>query len=233
MNLILQTLLNPVSAFNELKRENKFPGMVLVILLVLTAVNLILMVPITSKATATMMSSLPLPEEQLDITMAMMHKLRYLMVIGGVFTYAITFFIYALIFYILTVIAKPTLTYMKAFTLIVYSYFAITIGELINTGILYMRGLDKITSPYEIKFTGLNLFTTLENTGIAVYSLLCSINPFQIWFVVLLSIGLKVFANIKYLKALLISVLFWLVLLIYLFVTMSFSEMAMNKAGLM
>ena len=230
---ILQIIFNPVNAFNELKRENKFPGMALVILLLLITVNLILMVPITSKATIAMMSNMPIPESQLDTTMAMMHKLRYLVVIGGMFSTAIMLFIYALIFYIITVIAKPALAYMKAFTLIVYSYFAVLIGDFANTGIMYMRGLDKITNPFEIMFTGLNLFTSVEKSGFTIYTLLCLINPFQIWFVVLLSIGLKVFANIKYLKALLISVLFWLVLLIYLFVTMSFSEMAMNKAGLM
>ena len=84
MNLIFQTLFNPVSAFNELKRENKFPGITLVILLLLSAVNLILMIPITSKVMSITMSSMPLPESQLEATMAMMHKLRYLMVIGGV-----------------------------------------------------------------------------------------------------------------------------------------------------
>jgi Yip1 domain. len=233
MNLIFQTLFNPVSAFNELKRENKFPGMTLVILLLLSAVNLILMVPITSKVMSITMSSMPLPEAQLDATMAMMHKLRYLMVLGGVFSYAVMLFIYPLIFYIITVVAKPAVSYMKSFTLIVYSYFALLIGEFVNTGILFMRGLDKITSPFEVMFTGLNVFTKLEDVGAGIYMLLCLINPFQIWFVILLSIGLKVFADIKFLKASLICIIFWLILLIYPVASAIFSEITMNKVGLM
>ena len=102
MNIILQTLFSPVKAFSELKQENKFPAMALIILLLVIAINLILMVPITSKLMTIAMSSMPLPEKQLDTTLSMMHQLRYLMVIGSIFTYAIKFFIYAFIFYILT-----------------------------------------------------------------------------------------------------------------------------------
>ena len=233
MNIILQALFNPVRAFNELKRENKFPGMALVIFILLSAVYLILMVPITSKVTALTMSLLPMPETQLDTTMTMMHKLRYLMVIGSVFTYLIMMFIYALVFYIVTVVAKPTVSYIKAFTLIIYGYFAVLIGEFVNTGILYFRGLENITNPFEMMFTGLNVFTTINDVGAGIYMLLCLINPFQIWFVVLLSVGLKVFADIKYSKALLIWIIYWLILLIYPVASAIISEMAMNKIGLM
>ena len=235
MDTILQIFFSPGKAFSELKRENKFPVMAFVILLLLLAVNYILMVPITSKVMEVTMSLMPMqmPEKQFDAMMSMMHKLRYLMVIGNVFTIAIFLFIYALILYVITVIFKPAITYVKAFTLIIYSYFAILIGELINTGILYMRGLENITSPFEVMFTGLNLFTTIEETGAGIYTLLCLINPFQILFMVLLSIGLKIFADIKYIKALLICFIFWLITIIIPIGSAIFSEIAMNKAGLM
>ena len=230
---ILQIFFNPVKVFSELKQENKFPVMAFIILLMLAAVNMILMVPITSKVTEITMSSMPLPEEQLDITMSMMHKLRYLIALGGVFTYAIMLFIYALIFYVLTVIAKPAISYVRAFTLITYSYFALLINEFINTFILYVRGLDKITDAFELMFTGLNAFTTREEAGAAIYTFLCYINPFQILYIALLSIGLKVFADIKHSKSLIICIIFLLILVIFSVGSAAFSEMKMNKAGLM
>ena len=233
MNIILQTLISPVKAFNELKRENKFPAMAFVILLLLTAVYLILMIPVSAKTVAITMSSMPLPEEQLEVTLSITHKLRYLIAIGGVFTVAITLFVYALLLYITTVVAKPSITYIKSFSLIVYSYFAVLLGDLINTGLLYMRGLDKITNPYEITMTGLNLLTTIEKAGAAMYIFLSMINPFQIWFIVLLSIGLKIFAEIKYKKALFICTIFWLITLIYPIVSVILGEMALKKAGVM
>ena len=232
MNSILQTLFSPNKAFNELKQENKFPAMAFIILLLVAAVYLILMVPITAKITAITMSSMPLPEAQLDKALEVMHKLRYLQMIGGLFGTAITLFLYALLLYLITLIAKPALTYIKSFILIVYSYFAILLGALVNTGILYIRGLEEITNPFEISFIGLNVLTSIEQAGLAGYTCLGLVNPFQIWFVILLSIGLKVFAEIKYTKALIICLIFWLITVIYPVVTVLLSESTMRNAGI-
>ena len=233
MNTILQTLFRPERAFNELKQENKFPVMALVILLILLAVNYILLIPINAKVLELTYSSMPFSEKQLEYTLGFTYKLRYLIVVGSIVTIAITMFVYALLLYTATVIAKPALTYVKSLTLIIYGYFAVLIGELINTGLLYIRGFDVIASPYEISQTGLNLMTAVEKTGAAVYTLLSMINPFQVWFVILLSTGLKVFANIKYIKALFICFIFWLLTVIYPVAAAYFSEMIMQKTGLM
>jgi hypothetical protein len=155
------------------------------------------------------------------------------MVIGSVSTIAITMFVYALIFYIMTVIAKPALTFVKSFTVIIYSYFAVLLGELINTCILYIRGFDVITNPFGIIQTGINMLTTVDQAGATVYTFLSMINPFQIWFVLLLSIGLKVFADIKYVKSLIICIIFWLITTIYPVASVFFGEMVLKKAGMM
>ena len=233
MNTLLQTLFSPDRAFNDLKQESKFPAMALILLLLLIAVYLILLIPITAKITAMTMSSLSLPEAQLDKALAIVHKLRYLQVIGGLFSVAVTLFLYALLLYIITLIAKPALTYIQSFTLIIYSYFAIVIGELLNTGLLYIRGLEAITNPFEIVLTGLNVLTTIEKAGAVAYTFLTMINPFQVWFVILLSIGLKVFAEMKYAKALILCILLWLITLIFPVVSVMFSEITMKNAGIM
>ena len=235
MITIFQILFSPVKSFNALKQEGKFPTMTMVILLLFLAVNLILMVPITSKVTTLMLSqsSMPLSEQQLEHSLGMLHKLRYLQVLGGVFTAATTLFLYALLLYIITLIAKPALTYVQSFTVIVYSYFALLIGGLLNTGMLYFRGLDKIMSPFEVELTGLNLLTTMEKAGGGLYTFLSLLNPFQLWFVILLSIGLKAFTEMKYTKALLLCILFWLITVIFPVASMVFSEITMQRAGIM
>ena len=235
MNVILQVLFSPRKAFGELKQANKFPAMALIILLSLLAVNLILMVPITSKITTLMLSrsSMPIPEEQLERSLNMLYNLRYLQVIGGVFSSAISLFLLALLLYIITLIAKPALDYVKSFTIVVYSYFALLIGGLVNTGILYFKGMDAITNPFEIAFTGLNVFTTMEKAGGGLYTFLSLVNPFQLWFVILLCIGLKAFTEIKFTKALIISILFWLITVIFPVASIIFSEATMQRAGIM
>ena len=230
---ILQTLFSPFRAFNELKQEKKFPAMALIIVLLLVAVYLILMLPITAKITALTLSSMPLPEEQLERSMEILHKMRYLQVIGGIFSTAATLFLYALLLYLLTLIAKPALTYIKSFTIIVYSYFALLLGNLINIGLLYLKGLDNITNPFEISLTGLNLLTSVEQAGLVLYSFLSYINPFQVWFIILISLGLKVFADIKYTKALLICILFWVITILVTLVSVVFSEITLKNAGIM
>jgi len=233
MNTILLSLFRPGRAFGELKQESKFPSMALIVLLLLVAVNLILLIPVMSKVTALTLSNASMPEAQLDRALEVVHKLRYLQVVGGVFSSAVTLFLYALLLYIITLIAKPALTYVQSFILIVYGYFAVAIGELINTGLLYIRGLDVITNPFEIALTGLNLLTNMEQAGAAGYTFLSMISPFQLWFVIILSIGIKAFKDIKYAKALLICILFWLVTVIYPVVMVLFSEAVMQRAGIM
>jgi hypothetical protein len=207
--------------------------MTLIILLLLTTVYLILMVPVMAKITVITMSSMPIPEAQLNRALDIVHKLRYLQVFSGVFSITITLFLYALILYIITLVAKPAITYTKSFILIVYSYFAVTLGALINTGLLFMRGIEKITNPFEVALTGLNLLTTLEKVGATCYTFLGLINPFQLWFVILLSVGIKIFAGIKYPKALVICVIFWLLTVLYPVVMVMFTEITLKKAGIM
>jgi hypothetical protein len=96
-----------------------------------------------------------------------------------------------------------------------------------------MKGLEAINNPYEIVFTGLNLFTSVEKAGVMGYTFLTLVNPFQLWFVILLSIGLKIFTEIKYTKALIICIIFWLISVIYPVFSAFFSEMAMKNAGIM
>ena len=233
MKTVLQIFFRPEKTFNELQQEEKFPVTALVILLFLMAVNSILLVPVTTKVMAMTMSSLPLSEEQMDRTLAFMYKLRYLLVLGGLISFAAVLFIKALVLYVVTIVAKPSLTYMESVTLIVFCYFAVILGDFLNTGLLYHRGIDAITNPYEISQTGLNLLTTVEEAGLTVYTFLSLINPFQIGFFLLLAAGIKVFAGIRYRKALIISIIFWIITLIYAVGTAFYAQTALEKTGIL
>jgi hypothetical protein len=214
MNTLLEVLFSsPTRAFGQLRKESKFPALTLTVLLLVAAVSLVIQLPLTMKILKLSLSSLP--ENQMDMAFDVVYKLRYLQLLGSLLGVAVTLFLYAFLLYIITVIAKSSLTYIKSFTLILYSYFALLIGDLINTGLLYVRGFDKIEHIYDISLTGLNLMTTLDNSGAAVYQFLSLVNPFQIWFIILLSIGLRVFTNIKYTKALIICLIFWVIITIY------------------
>ncbi|GHS95678.1 hypothetical protein AGMMS50276_12220 [Synergistales bacterium] len=233
MNTFFLALFRPVKTFNEVKATGKFSTMSLIIVLFLMLVNLILMIPITAKVTSITFSSMSLPENRLDMMTQVTHKMRYLQVAGSEILYVIMFLFYALLLYLFVRIAKDKLNYKSALQLIVYSYFIVTVGDLINTALLYARGLDAITNMYETSLTGLNLLTSAEQVGAPLYTFLGYFTPFQFVFVFLLSIGLKVFTETKYIKSLTISILFWLITILIPTLSVYYSQLAVAKSGIM
>ncbi len=231
MNTFFLTLLNPSKAFNQLKTE-PFSAMSLIMILILMLLNLILMIPVTEKITSITFSSMSLAENQMDTMIQVAHKMRYLQVFGTTILYLVMFLFYALLLYVFVRVAKDKLAYKSALQLIVYSYFIAVIGDLINTGLLYARGLDAITNTYENSLVGLNLLTSVEQVGATLYTFLSSFTPFQLWFVVLLSIGLKIFTNMKPIKSIIISVLVWLMIILIPTLSVYFSQLAVAKSGI-
>jgi len=233
MNTFFLVLFSPVKTFGELKTVDKFSAMSLIMLLFLMLLNLILMIPVSEKIALMTFSSMSLPESQLEMMTQVVHKMRYLQMAGTTIVYLIMFLFYALLLFVFVRIAQDKLEYKKALQLIVYSYFIIPVGDLINTVLLHVRGLEAITNIYDISLTGLTLFTSVEQTGATLYTFLGYINPFQLGFMVLLSIGLKVFADMKQTKALIISVLFWLFTILIPTLSVYFAASAAAKAGVM
>jgi hypothetical protein len=232
MRTFFFVLFRPEKAFNALKTNDKFSIMSFVIILFLILVNLILMIPISEKITSIMVSSLSLPENQLDMMIQVAHKMRYLQVASSEILYIIMYLFYALLLYLFVRIVKEKMEYKKTLQLIVYSYFIVAIGDLVNTALLYMRGLDAIKNVYEASLTGLNLLTSVKQAGTTLYTFLSYFTPFQLIFVILLSIGLKIFTNVKYAKALMISILFWLIAILIPAMSVYFSEFSVAKSGI-
>jgi hypothetical protein len=231
MNTFFLALFRPIKAFGEVKTAGKFSAMSFIVVLFLMLVNLILMIPITEKVVSITYSALSLPENQVEMMTQVIHKMRYLQVVGSEITYIIMLLFYALLLYLFVRMAKDKLKYKKALQLIVYSYFIVPAGDLVNTAILYARGLDAITNIYETSWIGLNLLTSTEQAGAMLYTFLSYFTPFQLAFVVLLSIGLKVFTEVKYAKALTITVLFWLITILIPTLSVYFSQLAVAKSG--
>ncbi|MDR1181366.1 MAG: YIP1 family protein [Bacteroidales bacterium] len=233
MNTFFLALFRPVKAFNEVKLADKFSAMSLIILLFLMLSNLILLIPATVKINTITFSSISLPEDQLDTITRVAYKMRYLQAAGTTILYLIMSLFCALLLYVFVRIAKEMLTYKSALQLFMYSYFIVTIGDLVNTALLYIRGLDAIKSVYDTSLTGLNLLTSMERVGITEYVFLSYITPFQVWFVVLLCIGLKIFTNMNTVKSVVISVLFWFITILIPTLSVCFSELTMEKSGIM
>jgi hypothetical protein len=183
------------------------------------------MVPVVEKVTSLTISTMDLTDIQIDTANQITHKMRYMQVIGSGILYILMFLSYALILYVIVRLAKVKLEYKKVLRLIVYSYLIIIIGDFINTFLLFSRGLDAITNVYDTSLLGLNLFTSIEQVGATLYTFLSYINIFQLIFVVLLSIGLKIFTDKGYFKSLIISIVFWLITILIPTLSVYYSQL--------
>ena len=234
MNTLLKIFYNPKSAFQDLKNAEKFPWMSLLLLLIIVIINNILMIPVSTKVVELTFTSMQIPisDAQLETSMQLVYKLRYLQVAGSVFTYMFMLTIYTLIVWILTKIAKQSISFQKAFELIIHCCFVIAIGGLVNTFILYYQGIENIQNMYEISLTGLNLLTSTASVGAPFYTFLSLINPFYIWFLVLLTLGLAVLTEAKFIKALAISLIFWIMIIAFPVIVIYFTQLFMQRKGL-
>ena len=233
MDTLLNIIVNPVKAFNRLKTEDKFPVMAFIILLTLVLIHLILMAPVSAKISDVVLSGMSIPEKQKDMAIEMTHKLRYLSLIGGFVMYAIILFLQALILFVIALLFKAQLNYTKALRLIIYCFIVLVIGDLVNTALIYFKGIDMIENMYSVMLTGANVLTTVEKAGVALYVFLSYINPFQIWFVVLLTIGIKIFTDFAWGKSFVICIIFWLIITLFPVTTTTISQIAMAHRGLM
>ena len=233
MDTVFNLITNPFKAFTQLKNEEKFPVTALIILLVLAFIHLILNVPIGAKTQETVMAGMSsLSDEQKDMALQMTHKLRYLMVLGGFIMYAVILFIQALLLFVIAWIFKAQLTYGKALRLIIYCMIISIIGALVNTALVYFHGIDNLTGVYDSMRIGLNRLTTVEQVGAPLYTFLSNINPFEIWYVILLVIGVKIFTDSAWSKALLISIIFWLIVVLFPVMSTYFSQTIMASKGI-
>ena len=233
MNSILDIIVSPVKTFNQLKTEEKFPVTPLVILLALTVVYTILMIPVSAKIVDLSLSKMTLPDKQMDMVIQVAHAMRYLSVISGIITYAAMLFLQALILFVIALLFKTKLGYIKALRLIIYCSIVLVIGELVNIALLYFKGIDNIENMYDIVLTGANLLTSVDRAGVALYLFLSYLNPFQLWFVVLLILGVKLFTDSGWAKPIVICIIYWLIVTLFPVLTAYFSQAAMASKGLM
>ena len=234
MDTFFKILYMPAEAFQALKGRNKFPWMSLILLLVVVIINNILLIPVTVKVSELSLTSMSLPisDEQIETTMKFMYKIRYLQVVGAFFMYIFMLVVYTLIIWILTKIAKRSLSFQKTFELVIHCCFVLAIGALVNTFVLYEQGIENIKNMFEISLTGLNLLTSVESVGVVFYTFLSLINPFYVWFVVLLTIGLSILTGMKHIKAFIISFIFWIMIIAYSVISVYFAYALMIRKGL-
>lgn len=209
---------------NSLGKADKMSLFGFSCLSLLIIVNLFLGIPINEKLTRITISLMSMSEEQNETMIQIFEKMKYLNIIGTIIFYIIMYLVYSFILSVCIRIFKAISSYKSSLKIMAYSYFPVIIGDIVNTLILYHKGIDNITNIYEIYYTGLNTYFSVFNTGLFLYSILTYINPFQLLFIVLMVVAIKNTLNIGYTKAGLITIMFWLIIIIIPAVSLYYSN---------
>ena len=101
------------------------------------------------------------------------------------------------------------MNFKKTFSIVSYCNIILALGMGVNVGTIYLRGLDTVSSPHDLWLIGLN-FWSPETLGLPMSLFLSEITVFSVWYVVLITLGLKIVADLSKWKAVFISVFVWL-----------------------
>lgn len=164
-----------------------------------------------------------LPEETLQKTLEGMEKFHYLNFLSTPIVILIAALLFSLVGYILVSILAEKATFKKFFCIYLYASIVVTIGLLLSTMVVRVRGVDSIRSASDAKFSlGLGFLVPPEHRYLeAIFS---TLDVFSIWFYILIAVGLmKVFQMTR--RAAIVALIpIWLVNLVASLVGARFSK---------
>lgn len=111
------------------------------------------------------------------------------------------------IFLFLILLETNTTSFKHVFTVVVYSEVILVLMSLFNVLLVYARGIDSIESMKDLEpLIGLHLLVTERAAKAPLIAVLSKVNPFTIWYVATLAIGVSAITNFsKGRSALLVS----------------------------
>lgn len=233
MKEFILILINPKKCYKSFKTTSFSWGKGLLLLLLLSVIVQILFFPINKVVMNHSDFLSKMPADKIEMMKAIQEKMKYIGLLTSSILFMIKMFFYTLVLWLLSLLSKKKVNFLQVLSLVIISFFVVVLGDIVNVGILYFQGIDKITSEYGIYKTGLNIFFDIKSTGPILYAMLRYFNPFQIWFVILLIIGLKSVAEIKIPKATIIILFFWLIIVFIPVFMVYIGEIVKHKTGLM
>lgn len=126
----------------------------------------------------------------------------------------IKWFVIAVSIYIIVFMLKKNKSgfFKKYFATVAYGETIFILMSLFTLLIIYAKGINTIESSgdYQI-FKGLNVLLSDNNSSSTLASILGNINPFSIWYILTISIGIKIVVGISRIQAIGIAFFAWLV----------------------
>lgn len=94
---------------------------------------------------------------------------------------------------------KGSFTYKKVFSVVAYGEIIFHLMGVLTVLIIYARGIGQISDPADlIIFKGVNYFFNKNAVSESLYDSLDYVNPFSIWYIAVLSMGISIMAGVRH-----------------------------------
>lgn len=209
---IMRFFYRPSDFMVQLKVNRRFPKYAFIGLLIFILFLAILLIPINLKTIYLQFSENIV---RADAMMQIIEKMNIVQVFITVVVYILMLLLNVYLLNTVMRIAKVNTSFVKVLYLMIFAYFILLLGDLANIGLVYLRGLDNISSQYDISnLLGLNAFFSPMRINPFLYTCLTYINPFRIWFFIILAKGLNIIFNCRGYKAIFILSFYFLILVV-------------------
>ena len=209
---IMRFFYRPSDFMVQLKVNRRFPKYAFIGLLIFILFLAILLIPINLKTIYLQFSENIV---RADAMMQIIEKMNIVQVFITVVVYILMLLLNVYLLNTVMRISKVNTSFVKVLYLMIFAYFILLLGDLANIGLVYLRGLDNISSQYDISnLLGLNAFFSPMRINPFLYTCLTYINPFRIWFFIILAKGLNIIFNCRGYKAIFILSFYFLILVV-------------------
>lgn len=232
MNELLSVIYRPRQIFGEVGENKVNPTMMIIILSVLVVIQAILTWPIQDQLISASGAMENVPEDQAAMAEKIMGIMRYVGLGLAVVFYIIILLIQALLLWGGVSAFQGKIDFKQSFIVVALVSFISLLGEYANLGLVFMSGVENLTGSADLYKMGLNLLADQEEAGIGILTFLASINPFQIWVIILLVIATKTISNLSTVSATILSLILWLIFTGFRVVGAVFGEMMQGRSGM-
>ncbi len=231
MNDLLSIIYRPRFEFKAVKDNQVNYVIVLLILVLLTIIQGVVFFPVQEQLMAHNDVFANMPPEQAEKAKSMGETMKYFGLLMAGIVYIIKILVQALMVWGGVAIFKGKIDYKQSILVMSLVSFITILGDFANMGLIFLSGVEHVTSMADVSKTGLNLLFDPEAVGLPMYTFFAYINPFQVWGIILLIIGLKVVGELQSSNATILCLILWLIWVAFPVLGVVVSELASSKAG--
>lgn len=207
---IVNIFATPTEVFENIKSTPKW----LIVFCLISVISIIygyFMLPFSQQIMVETLSA-KMDIEQVQKTMALSTRFQYIGLLFVPITMLIRWLLVSSFLYFGAILFEANeIRYKTLFAVVVYAELILTLMGVINTQLLYIKGVDAIHQITDLQAViGLDFLITDKLNNIPLFTFLNSFNVFTIWYVTTLTIGISVITNLNKLKSALLVSTIWL-----------------------